>query len=254
MPKEKTNKAINQGVMVYLSQNPCLERDATRFYDALIDLQKTIGCKYKKVKENDSQFDRFVGQTYIKGMTHRNDGRTIIILGKDHHGTAGQGYFNMDPQPYENKTGKGFGDLVRWGHLGDSLDDGAILVDFEMDANTSAGVTRTPQEVQQLLRWLSNYHFNSGKEVYLTESARIYEPGFGTAVRSMGIRTLEDWTEHEFDKVYSHLADGIEATEMPTRKKRPTRKRTVKKCKPEEHNYIFMGRARGGSLCTSSLW
>lgn len=226
--EEKTN----QGIMVYLSQNPCLEREAVRFYDALIDLQKTIGCEYKQVEENDRQFDRFIGQTYIKAMTNRNDGRTVIILGKDHHGTAGQGYFDIDSDPYKNETGKGFGDLVRWGHLGNNIGDGVLLVDFEREANSVAGVARTPQEVQQLLRWLQNYRFDSSKQVYLTESARIYEPEFGKGIRLAGIKTLGDWVNHEFDNI------SVQQAEQSTTRKTSTSPRG----------------SGGGSLRSSNLW
>ena len=232
----------NRGIMVYLSKNPCLEEEAVKFYNALIGLQKTIGCEYKKVEENDRQFDRFVGQTYIKAMTHRNDGRTVIILGKDHHGTAGQGYFDIDPDPYKNETGRGFGDLVRWGHLGDCIDDGILLIDFETNANSSAGVTRTPQEVQQLLRWLQDYRFDSSKQVYLTESARIYEPEFGRAIRSVGIQTLGDWVNYEFHKNHSQQVE-----QSLIKKTEPDKKPST----PSPTNHRSFG---GGSLRTSSLW
>ncbi len=232
----------NQGIMVYLSQKPCLEKEAARFYGAIIGLQKTIGCEYKPVGENDRQFDGFVGQTYIKGMTNRNDGRTVIILGKDHHGTAGLGYFDIDQDPYKNETGKGFGDLVRWGHLGDSIDEGILLVDFEMDVDPVAGVARTPQEVQQLLKWLQDYRFDSSKQVYLTESARIYEPEFGRAIRSVGIKTLGDWVSHEFDKNYSQQPE-----QSITKKTQPDEKALT----PTPVNCGGVGR---GSLRTSSLW
>ncbi len=232
----------NQGLMVYLSQNPCLEENSARFYDTLIGLQKAIGCEYKEVEENDRQFDRFVGQTYIKAMTHRNDGRTVIILGKDHHGTAGQGYFDIDPDPYKNETGRGFGDLVRWGHLGNSIDDGILLVDFEINAAPVAGVARTPQEVQQLLKWLQDYHFDSSKQVYLTESARIYEPEFGRAIRSVGIQTLGDWVSREFDKNHS------QKMKQPTKKTQPDKKSSTPSSLVRVFNHS------GGSLRTSSLW
>lgn len=232
----------NQGLMVYLSQNPCLEENSARFYDALIDLQKAIGCEYKKVDENDRQFDRFIGQTYIKAMTHRNDGRTVIILGKDHHGTTGQNYFDIDPDPYKNETGRGFGDLVRWGHLGNSINDGILLVDFEINANSVAGVARTPQEVQQLLRFLQNYHFDQSKQVYLTESARIYEPEFGRGIRSVGIKTLGDWVNHEFDKISSPQVE------------QPSTKKTKPHKEISTPQPVYSGGFGGGSLRSSSLW
>ncbi|MBI5389871.1 hypothetical protein HZB02_00090 [Candidatus Woesearchaeota archaeon] len=239
------DKPSNQGIMVYLSQDPCLEKEAARFYDALISLQKAVGCEYKKVEENERCFDKFVGQTYLKAMTHRDDGRTVIVLGKDHHGTAGQGYFDIDPDPYQNTTGRGFGDLVRWGHLGNSIDDGILLIDFERNANPVAGVARTPQEVQQLLRWLQDYHFDPKKEVYLTESTRIYQPEYGMAIRDVGIRTLGDWVQNEFDEGRPRQKTGVKKKETATQKSKP---------KSEPTNSSGWSGSSGGSLRTSDLW
>lgn len=237
-----TNRSTNQGLMIYLSQNPCLEENAIKFYNTLISLQKEIGCAYKKIEENDPQFDKFIGQTYIKAMTDRNDGRTVVILGKDHHGMASQGYFDIDPDPYENKTGKGLGNLLRWGHLGDNIEDGILLVDFELGANNLLGVTRTPQEIQQLLRLLQSYKLDSKKQVYLTESSRIYEPEFGKAIRSMGIKTFGEWVNHEFDKV-----DTKPKTQITTK---PKQKLTKKSLRSNCSNFGGFG----GSLRSSSLW
>ena len=153
--------------MIHLSRKACLDENPVKMYDALLKLQKGVGCTFRKLRKNDEQFDGFVGQAYLKAMTDSVDGRTVLIVGKDQHGVAGQGYFDIDPDPYTNKSGKGFGNLVRWAHLGDSIQTGIILVDFEKSGEPHLGNATIFSQVQNVLEHMCSTGIDKHKQVYL---------------------------------------------------------------------------------------
>jgi len=191
-----------QGPMIYLSRKACLDENPIKMYDALLKLQRSVGCTFRKLMKNDRQFDRFIGQAYLKAMTDYVNGRTVLLLGKDQHGVAGQGYFNIDPDPYTNKTGKGFENLVRWAHLGNSIRTGIILVDFEQNGQPNLGNARNFAQVQDNLEHICKLGIDKTKKVYLTDCVRIYEPIIGLELRiSKGLITLNDWLKYDFSDI-----------------------------------------------------
>src|SRR3989344_3987356 len=149
----------------YLSRSGALEQEPEKVYNALFKLQRELGCIYRELKVNDRQFDTFVGQAYMKAMTERGTGRTCFLIGKDQHRVAGQEDFDIDPNPYINKTGKGFGNLIRWAHLGNILQSGIVLVDFELNGPANLGNARNVWDVQEVLQYLSHLGFPLKKKV-----------------------------------------------------------------------------------------
>jgi|SRR3989344_4642458 len=196
---KKTNPKI-QGPMIYLSRKACLDTDPIKMYDALLRIQKSVGCNFIELKKNNRQFDEFVGQAYLKAMTDYTDGRTVLILGKDQHGVASQGYFEIDPDPYTNKTGKGFENLVRWAHLGDSIRSGIILVDFEHNGRPTLGNATNFAQVQDTLEHIAALGIDRTKKIYLTDCVRICEPNIGSEFRKKGLITLDDWLKQDFSE------------------------------------------------------
>ncbi len=212
-------KMKNIKSLVYLSRAGALEKDSPRIYNTLFKLQKSLGCTFRKLDVNHRQFDNFVGQAYMKAMTEKKTSKTFFLLGKDQHGVAGQGDFDIDPDPYINKTGKGFGNLIRWAHLGDTLDKGIILVDFELNGHPNLGNARNLEEVKEILEYISNLGFPSKKIVYLTDCSKIYEPEIGKIIReSRGLLSLEDWIKDDFKDI------ALLAKQTSSRKKRVVRR------------------------------
>ena len=202
MRKRKMTTQRNQGPMIHLSRKACLDEDPIKMYDALLKLQKSVGCTFRKLRKNDEQFDGFVGQAYLKAMTDHTDGRTVLIVGKDQHGVAGQGYFDIDPDPYTNKSGKGFANLIRWAHLGDSIQSGILLVDFEHCGIPHLGNATNFTEVQKTLEHICSIGFDTRKNVYLTDCVSIRESSKGAELReSENVITLNDWLKHDFSYI-----------------------------------------------------
>lgn len=236
-----------QGPMIYLSRKACLDENPIKMYDALLKIQRSVGCTFKKLRKNDRQFDRFVGQAYLKAMTDYTDGRTVLILGKDQHGVAGQGYFQIDSDPYTNKTGDGFENLVRWAHLGNSIRTGIILVDFEQDGHTMLGNAVNFAQVQDTLEHICTLGIDKTKKVYLTDCVRIYEPNVGLELReSKGLKTLDDWLEYDF----SNLREPTKKLDKKPRKGQKIIYRTRIVCR-EPSTYVH-SLARASSALTES--
>lgn len=179
-------------LMVHVSGASCF-RDPAIFYNALFAAQQAMGCSFGSMPANDRQFDAYVGQPYLKAMTDLADGRTLLILGRDHHATAGQGSFGTDPAVYREPSEKGFGALARWAHLGSTLASGIVLVDFVPHAGARRGVATNCSQVQTLARYATELGFPREKPVYLVADDRIAEPEEAKRVRGQGIHTIGDW-------------------------------------------------------------
>ena len=179
-------KAKQNGLMVHIGMNPGLNAHKYMIYDLMLSIQKTMGCEYRKMKENDRYFDRYIGQTYIKGMTTLKTKNNIIIIGKDHHEKVSQTYF-------PNKI------FIKLGFLGDTLSQGILLIDYQSDDGTlESGVATNNKEVKNTLDILIESGMPSNKQVYLTESTKIHETKLGKKLRKQGVLTIKDWLNYKF--------------------------------------------------------
>ncbi|MBI5064629.1 hypothetical protein HZA97_00195 [Candidatus Woesearchaeota archaeon] len=123
--------------------------------DDLLCFNAEAGSVLVRIKENDRKFDTFIKLPFTKGVTERETGRTLLILGDlAHHGEAMQGQFDVSQDPYQGK-GKAFGNTIRWINVG-GISDGFLGLDYRPNAPTNSGVARNEADVKFLANMLLN--------------------------------------------------------------------------------------------------
>ncbi|MDP3882056.1 MAG: hypothetical protein Q8Q31_04245 [Nanoarchaeota archaeon] len=144
-----------------------------------------------RVPQNDSSFDHFVSLPFTKGVTERETGRTMIILGSNaHHVEAMQYQFQgVLWMPPDEKEVKKFGDTVRWINVGDTK-NGFIGLDYNSAASVEGGVARNAEDVHFLAQTLLEQQFDPEKRLFLLKPPYIQEREEGKALRTQGLERL----------------------------------------------------------------
>ncbi len=162
--------------------------------EELLCYNAEVGSLLVRIKQNDRKFDTFVKMPFTKGVTERETGRTLLILGDlAHHGEAMQGQFDISEDPYEGK-GKAFGNTIRWINVG-GIKDGFVGIDYRPSAKQNLGVARSEADVKFLAGILMNYGYNEKKKLYLLEPPYIKESDEGKKLKKKGLETLLDWSK-----------------------------------------------------------
>jgi len=149
-----------------------------------------------KCKQNESKFDVYIGMPFVKGVTERISGRTLLILGSNaHHIEAMQNqYSGVVWDKDGQKETKKYGDTIRWINVGDTQ-NGFIGLDYDPNSLSSAGVANTLDDVKFLAGALMEFGFDAEKRLFLLDPPYIVESSDGQYNRARGLVKLRDYAE-----------------------------------------------------------
>lgn len=199
-----TTDVSSEGIFLYLGAMPKTRSKKSKmltgnvveikqFEESYIDISRNAGLVLETYSENDRQFDSYIGEPFVKGMTDTKTGRSMMIVGDyTHHGQAGQGYFVIGEKPYNFDDEIGFGDVVLWNNIG-GLEDGFIGIDYQHKSKQRLGGARSLREVVRVCRSLIDQGFSQEKEVYLLRTPHLREATIGKYLRNQGTLTLADF-------------------------------------------------------------
>lgn len=152
-----------------------------------------------KLPQNDKNFDQYIALSFMKGVTERKTGKTLLILGSDaHHGEAMQGQF--DGVLWKPDDAKQFGDTIRWINAGD-MRNGFIGLDYNPKAKQNDGIATSLDDVKFLATTLLHAGYDSQKRLFLLKPPYIIEQNMGKKLRRQGLETLMDYSEKHMPKV-----------------------------------------------------
>jgi len=209
-PRPITNRPREEGHIIALvgtpqqgrpSRNP-LEEHLERIYQVDSDL---LGYNLDgrmallRLPQNDRSFDQYIALPFMKGVTERKTGRTLLIVGSDaHHGEAMQGQF--DGVIWKPDDGKQFGDTIRWINVGD-MQNGFIGLDYNPAAKQCDGVATCLENVKFLATTLLHAGYDHQKRLFLLKPPYIVEQDIGKRLRKQGLETLTDYSTKPMPKV-----------------------------------------------------
>ncbi len=147
-----------------------------------------------RLKQNDRKFDNYVALPFTKGVTERNTGRTILILGSTaHHGEVMVGQFEgviWTPEMIEKE--KSYGNTIRWINVGDTR-EGFIGLDYNPQASQNGGVATSLEDIEFLSKSLIEFGYNPEKKIFLLKPPFVVESMVGRTLRNSGYKTLKDF-------------------------------------------------------------
>ncbi len=200
-PKETPR--VDSDLIAYLGsstkQNPKRESGiAEKIYkidDELLCYNVSPGFVLARIKSNDRRFDEYIKLPFTKGVTERESGRTMLIIGDlAHHGEAMQGQFDVTKNPYDG-AGKAFGNTIRWINVGDTK-KGFVGLDYRVNAQTNSGVARNQTDVKFIAETLLRYGYDPNKKLFLLEPPHIIESPQGRNYRrGHKLETLFEWSK-----------------------------------------------------------
>jgi len=150
-----------------------------------------------RFEKKDRKYDKFAALPFTKGVTERESGRTMLILGSNaHHIEAMQGQFNgVVWTPGEvNENKKKYGDTIRWINVGGTR-EGFVGLDYDPNLKKDDGVATTADDISFLAKTLMEYGYDPDKRLYLLTPPYIVESPAGKERRARGFNTLRDWAE-----------------------------------------------------------
>lgn len=161
-----------------------------------------------RVPQNDRQFDHFISLPFTKGVTERETGRTMLILGSNaHHVEAMQYQFDgVLWTKNDEEDVKQFGNTIRWINVGNTK-QGFIGIDYNPRAPQDAGVARTPEDIQFLTNALLQYGYDSKKRLFLLKPPYIQERPEGKVLRKERLECLADITKADAGRLTKLLRD-----------------------------------------------
>lgn len=178
------------------------ERDAEslerllRIDDDLLGYNLEGGRVLLRCPQNERAFDVYIALPFVKGVTERETGRTLLILGSDaHHGEAMEDQFEGVVRP-EREEDKRYGQGVRWINVGDTR-QGFIDLDYNPTAKETDGVALNLLDIKFLARTLMEYGYDPQKRLFLLHPPYIREQDEGKKLRQGGWRTLRDYAQKE---------------------------------------------------------
>ena len=94
---------------------------------------------------------------------------------------------NVGAQCIYRLAQKGFENLVRWAHLGDSIRSGIILVDFEHNGRPTLGNATNFAQVQDTLEHIAALGIDRTKKIYLTNNTNPLAKGLALGFMALCI-------------------------------------------------------------------
>ncbi len=144
--------------------------------------------------QNERDFDLYVAMPFVKGVTERVTGRTMMVVGSTaHHIEAMQGQFSG--VMWDEEAGvKEYGNTMRWINVGKTK-EGFIGLDYNVAAEMNQGVARSVDDVRFLAEMLLELGYDPAKKLFLLEPPYIREREEGKKFRAEGYVTLQDYSE-----------------------------------------------------------
>lgn len=144
--------------------------------------------------KNDREFDSYVSLPFAKGVTERETGRTLLILGSNaHHIEAMQGQFSgVIWHKTDQKEVKKYGDTLRWINVGNTK-YGFIGLDYKPAAKKEDGVANSLDDIIFLAKTLIELGYDSNKKLYLLNPPYIAESDLGKKLRAGKYFLLKDY-------------------------------------------------------------
>ncbi len=161
-----------------------------------------------RVPQNDLSFDSFIALPFTKGVTERETGRTMLILGSNAHHVEAMGnqFEGVLWTKADGEEIKKFGDTIRWINVGDTK-NGFIGVDYNSSAQIDAGVARTSADIQFLSQTLLSHGYDSQKRLFLLKPPYIQERPEGKALRKEGLEHLTEIAKADTTRLAKLLRD-----------------------------------------------
>jgi hypothetical protein len=144
--------------------------------------------------KNGRIFDSYVSLPFAKGVTERETGRTLLILGSNaHHIEAMQGQFSGVVWEKEDEIEtKRYGNTLRWINVGDTK-HGFIGLDYQPTAKSSDGIANNLEDILFLAKTLVGYGYDDNKKLFLLNPPYIVESDLGKRLRTSNYLTLKDY-------------------------------------------------------------
>ncbi|MEK6825682.1 MAG: hypothetical protein AABY00_02765 [Nanoarchaeota archaeon] len=161
-----------------------------------------------RVPKNDKKFDHFISLPFTKGVTERETGRTMLILGSNaHHVEAMQSQFEgVLWTKNDEEEVKRFGNTIRWINVGDTK-NGFVGIDYNQQAPEDAGVARTSKDIQFLASTLLDYGYDAQKRLFILKPPYIQERPEGKALRREGLEHLTQIAKADTSRLSKLLRD-----------------------------------------------
>ena len=194
-PKERQKGSViavvGQGNRVSKSSREEILENAYRIDDELLGYN-TGRVVLVRCKQNDSEFEVYLGLPFTKGMTERETGRTLLILNSSsHHKDAMAGQFDGALWKPDEKI-VSYGDTIRWLNVGDTQ-TGFIGLDYNTGASINDGVATNKGDIGFLAKALLELGYDPKKRMFLLKPPFIVENDIGKEFRNSGFQTLEDY-------------------------------------------------------------
>ena len=149
-----------------------------------------------RMPQNERDFDIYASFPFMKGVTERDTGRTLVILGSNaHHGDAMQNQFsNMLWTPQMAEEVKKYGNTIRWINVG-GVKNGFIGLDYNPRARQDEGVANSLRDIKFLAEKLMEFGYDPGKKLFLLKPPYIVESEEGRKLRDASKETLEEYAK-----------------------------------------------------------
>lgn len=147
-----------------------------------------------RCEKNDRGFDNYITLPFTKGVTERETGKTLLILGSNaHHIEAMQNQFQGVVWTNNDEAEvKKFGDTIRWINVGDTK-QGFIGIDYNPNAKSSDGVATKREDIAFLAKVLVDFGYDAQKRLYLLNPPYIKLSDQGRKMLSECYFTLQDY-------------------------------------------------------------
>jgi hypothetical protein len=178
-------------------KNERLER-ITRINDDVLGYNLDGRLMLMRYAQNDRKFDLYTTLPFVKGVTERETGRTLLILGSNaHHIEAMQGQFSGTIWTIkEHEELKKYGNTIRWINVGDTK-EGFIGLDYNPQAKATDGVALQYQDVHFVAQTLLHFGYSPDKKIFILQPPYIVERAEGKEFRKQGLETLADYAKRD---------------------------------------------------------
>lgn len=156
----------------------------------LQDLLSRAPQVFDRRDENSRIFDEYIDKPFIKGVTERETGRSLLMI--DAHGVH---HSDVMVNQFKGADGqKNYGNTIRWISIGDN-GDGMIGVDYWGHARTFDGCARNLRDVRFVVTTLLNIGFSPKKPLFLVTPGHIQEHVRGKRIRNGNVASIGQYAE-----------------------------------------------------------
>ena len=170
----------------------------TRINDDVLGYNLDGKLVLMRYAQNDREFDLYATLPFVKGITERETGRTLLILGSNaHHIEAMQGQFSGTIwSTKEHEDLKKYGNTIRWINVGDTK-EGFIGLDYNSRAKATDGVALNYQDLKFVVETLLQFGYSPQKKLFVLQPPYIVERAEGKEFRKQGLETIADYAKND---------------------------------------------------------